>query len=135
MNDMVQQLIKERGPELVQMLVSKVGFSPEEGRGFLPVVTEKLLAALKGGGLDFGELLGGGGVDSLLSKLNAEEIAADSGIDEAKATAGIGELVPNLLSALKEQSGGAEGLLSALGGGKPDGLLGAAGGLAGKLFR
>jgi len=135
MNEMVQQLIKERGPELAQNLVSKAGFSSEEARGFLPVAAEKLMAALQGGGLDFGELLGGGGVESLLSKLNAGEIAADSGIDEAKATAGLGALVPNLLSALKEQTGGAEGLLSALGGGKSDGLLGAAGGLAGKLFR
>lgn len=134
MNEMVQKLIQERGPELVQSLVSKVGFSAEEAQGFLPVAVEKLMAALQGGGLDFGELLGGGGVASLLSKLNTREIAADSGLDEAKAEAGLGELVPNVLSALKEQSGGAEGLLSALGGGKSDGLLGAAGGLAGKLF-
>jgi hypothetical protein len=134
MNQMVQQLIGEHGSELVQNLVSKLGFSAEEAQGFLPVAVEKLMAALQGGGVDIGQLVGGGGVDAVLSMLNAGEIAASSGIDEAKAAAGLGELVPNFLSVLKAQSGGAEGLLSALGGGKSDELLGAAGGLAGKLF-
>ena len=134
MNQMVQQLINQHGAEFVRSLVAKAGFSVDEAQSFLPVAVEKLVAALQGGGLDLGGLLGGGGVTSLLAQLNAGEIAADSGIDEAKATAGLGELAPNLLSALKEQSGGAEGLLSALGSGKSDGLLGTAGGLAGKLF-
>jgi hypothetical protein len=134
MIQIVQQLLEKNGPELVRNLVAKAGFSSEEAQSFLPVAAEKLMAALQGGGLDIQDLLGGAGVASLLAKLNAGEIAADSGIDEAKATAGLGELVPNLLSALNEESGGAKRLLSALGGGKSDGLLGGAGSLTGKFF-
>ena len=49
--------------------------------------------------------------------------------------AGLETLVPMLLSALSGQSGGLEGVLSGLGGQKAGGLLGAAKGLAGKLFK
>ena len=135
MLEIVQQLLKDRGPELVQLLVSKAGFSSDEAQSFLPSAAAKLVDAIQGGGLDLGDLLGGGGVASLIAKVNVGAVATETGIDEAKATAGIGELAPSLLSALKEQSGGAEGLLAALGGGKSEGLLGAAGGLAGKLFK
>jgi len=135
MIEMVQKLLADRGPELIQSLVSKAGFSSDEAQSFLPGAAEQVATTLQGGGLDLGELLGGGGVAALLSKLNAGELAAKTGVDEAKANAGLGELVPSLLAAFKDQSGGADGLLAALGGGKADALLGAAGGLAGKLFK
>lgn len=134
MIEMVQKLLADQGPELIRSLVEKAGFDSAEAQSFLPAAAEKVVAVLQGGDLDLGALLGGGGGD-LLSKLNAGELASETGIGEAKVEAGLGELVPGLLSAFKDQSGGADALLAALGGGKGDGLLGAAGGLAGKLFK
>lgn len=135
MMELVQKILEERGPDLIQSLVGKAGFSSEQAQGFLPAAAEKVIAALQRGDLDLGSLLGGGDLASLLSKVDTGALAAETGVDAEKASAGLGELVPGLLSGLGAGSGGVEGLLSALGGEKSGGLLGAAGGLAGKLFK
>ena len=132
--DLVQQLLGDRAGDAIQGLVGQAGFSQEQAQGFLPVALQKVVETLQGGGLDLGGLLGEGG-SSLLSRLNPGEIAAETGVDEARASAGLETLVPMLLSALSGQSGGLEGVLSGLGGQKAGGLLGAAKGLAGKLFK
>jgi hypothetical protein len=132
--DLVDQLLGDRAGDAIQGLVGQAGFSPEQAEGFLPVAVQKVVEALQGGDLDLGSLLGGG-ASSLLSRLNAGEIAAAAGVDEARASAGLESLLPLLLSALGEQSGGLEGVLASLGGDKAGGLLGAAKGLAGKLFK
>ena len=132
--DLVQQLLGDRAGDAIQGLVGQAGFSPEQAQGFLPVAIQKVVEAVQGGGLDLGGLLGEGG-SSLLSRLNPGELAAETGVEEAQATAGLETLVPTLLTALSGQSEGLEGVLSGLGGQKAGGLLGAAKGLAGKLFK
>jgi hypothetical protein len=132
--DLVEQLLGDRAGDAIQGLVGQAGFSPEQAQGFLPVVIQKVMEVLQGGNLDLAALVGGS-VSSLLSQLNAGELAAAAGVDEARASAGLETLLPALLSALGEQSGGLEGILESLSGGKAGGLLGAATGLAGKLFK
>jgi hypothetical protein len=68
MIEIVQKLLADRAPELVQSLVGKASFSPEEAQGFVPAAAEKVFAALQGGGFDLGELLGGGGLAGKLFK-------------------------------------------------------------------
>ena len=131
--DLVEQLLGDGVGDAIQGLVGQAGFSPEQAQGFLPVVIQKVLEAVQGGGLDLGALLGD--ASSLLSRLNAGEIATETGVAETQASAGLEALVPVLLSALSSKSGGLEGLLSGLGGGEAGDLLGAAKGLAGKLFK
>jgi hypothetical protein len=132
--DLVEQLLGDGVGDAIQGLVGQAGFSREQAQGFLPVVLQKVVGAVQGGGLDLGALLGDNG-SSLLSRLNAGEIATETGVDETQASAGLESLVPVLLAAFSAKSGGLEGLLSSLGGDKAGGLLGAAKGLAGKLFK
>jgi len=132
--DLVEQLLGDHAGDAIQGLVGQAGFSTEQAQGFLPVVIPKVVEALQDGNLDLGDLLGGS-VSALLSRLNAGEIAAAAGVDEARANAGLEALVPALLAALGKQSGGLEGVLASLGGGKAGGLLGAATGLASKLLK
>ena len=133
--DIVQQLLRERGGELAQNLIGEAGFSSDQAEGFLPLALQKVIAVLQGGDLDLGALLGGSGASSILSRLNVGELATEAGLDEAKAGAGISALIPALLSAIQQGAGGTEGLLASLGGEGASDLLGAAGGLAGKLFK
>ncbi len=130
--DLVEQLLGDRVGDAIQGLVGQAGFSAEQAQGFLPVVIQKVVEAMQGGGLDLGALLGD--ASSLLSRLNAGEIATQTGVAETQATAGLEALVPVLIGALSGRSGGLDGLLSSLGGDKAGDLLGAAKGLAGKLF-
>jgi hypothetical protein len=132
--DLVEQLLGDRAGDAIQGLVGQAGFSPEQAQGFLPVVIQKVVDTVQGGGLDLGALLGDD-ASSLLSRLNAGEIATEAGVAETQASAGLETLAPLLLSAFSARSGGLEDLLSSLAGDKAGGLLGMAKGLAGKLLK
>ena len=114
---MLERAGGDRAGDAIQGLVGQAGFSTEQAQGFLPVVIQKVVELVQGGGLDLGALLGDGG-SSLLSRLNAGEIATQTGVAESQASSGIEALVPVLLGALSSRSGGVEGLLSSLGGDK-----------------
>lgn len=80
-------------------------------------------------------MLGGDGVAALISKLDIGSLASQTGVDSAQASTGLQSLIPVLLSALQGKAGGAEGILSLLGGDKAGGALGSIGKLAGGFFK
>ncbi len=131
--DFVKQFLSDQSGPIIQQLTSQLGFSSEQAQSFLPPAVEKVVGALKGGGLDLGSLLGGGDPSALVSQVDAESLASEAGVDVGTASAGLQALVPTLLGSLKEQSGGAAGVLSLLGG-DGGGLLDKAGKLGG-LFK
>jgi hypothetical protein len=131
---LLEDILGDKGSELTGSLVDNAGFSAEQAQDFLPPAVGQVLEAVGGGGVDFGELLDGGGISALLSKIDLGALASQTGVDAAKAGTGLQALVPLVVSALQDKAGGADGILSLLGGGK-SGALGALGGLAGKLFK
>lgn len=135
---MLEALLKEHGGELLSSLTGAGGLDEGQAQNLLPPALSGIGDALQGGGLDIASLLGGGGEGpaALLDKLNIGEIASSAGLTEDQASGGLASLVPAVMSLLGNQSGGAEGLLSMLGGGGEgaSGALGALGGIAGKLF-
>ena len=134
---MLESLLKEHGGELLSALKGAGGLDASQAEGLLPPAAKGIGEAISGGGFDLSSLLGGGGdaVTGLLDKLNIGEIAASAGLDEAQAKGGLASLIPVVMSLLGNKAGGAEGLMSMLGGGgEKSGALGALGGIAGKLF-
>lgn len=127
----VDEILEERGSEFAGALVEKAGFGAQEAQSFLPPALSQVIEAVGGGGVDVAALLGGGDPQSLLAKIDLGGLASASGVDASKASSGLQALLPLLLSALQAKAGGAEGILSLLGGGSAGGALGS---LAGKLF-
>ena len=131
--DPIQDLISRHGGELSQELTSKAGLGADQAQSFLPAMADQLAGALGGGGLDLSALLSGGDLAGLISKLDPSALAAAANLDETSAKRALEAVLPKLLSLLGERAGGVEGLLGALGDGQ--GLLGAAGKLAGGFFK
>jgi len=133
---LIQDLLAEHGPKLIDQAVSAASgaVDADQVRALLPPTGQQLDAAVSGGGLDLSALLGGGGLDGLLSQLDIGAIASAAGLDAGTAQQGLQSLLPAIGSLLQSQGGAGE-LLAKLGGGDAaEGLLGAAGKLAGGLF-
>ena len=126
--DMLKELLADKGPEWIRLLVDKAGMQEGQAASFLPAAAQAVAAALQGGKLDLSSLLGGGGLSSLLGQLDLGALAGSSGVDESTARIGLEQLGPELLGAMRDRAGGLDGLLGALGGGEAGagGLLGAA---------
>lgn len=112
MQEIIQNILGQKGPEWTEALTSMAGFSSDQAKTFLPSVLQGVTNAAADGKLDASEIT---------SKLDVAELASKCGVDEAKAQAGLSTLLPGILSALQGEGG--------LGG-----LLGKAGGMASKLF-
>ena len=134
---MIESILKEHAGELMGTLTERGGLDASQAEGLLPPALGGIGEALAGGNLDLGSLLSGGGASELMSRLDIAGIASQAGLDEGQAQGGLAALLPVALQLLGDKAGGAEGLLSMLGGetsgaGKMGGLLGAASKLFGK---
>ena len=127
--ELIESLIREHGAELVERLSGAGELDAAQAGRFVPEAARDVGAALGGGGLDLGALLGGD-LGSLLSKLDVGSLAGRTGLEESQASGALQSLLPMLLDLLQQDRGGLEGLTSALGAGDVAGLLGK----AGKLF-
>ncbi len=124
--ELIKKLLADKGPELVQTLVARAGFSEGEANDFLPAVLGKLGDLFGRGELDLTE-----GASKLAERINPGALGLQIGLDEEKASSGLAAIVPDLLEGLKGMAGtgGIAGLLGSSDGGT-DGLND----LAGKLF-
>jgi len=127
--EFIQQILKEQGPKLAGVLMSKLGFSSGQADGFLGGALKQISGLISGGGLKVTELFGGGGVGALLSKLNFGQLASEAGVDEGKARQGMEEVAPSMLSSLKDAVDSPEDLLGKFTGEGVGGVLGKVGGL------
>jgi hypothetical protein len=128
--ELIESLIREHGGELADRLSQASDLDAGQAQRFVPEAARDVGAALGGGGLDLGSLLGGD-LGSLLSKLDLGSLAGRTGLGESQASGALESLLPMLLEFVQKEGGGLEGLASALGGKDAAGLLGR----AGKLFR
>jgi hypothetical protein len=133
--DFVKQVLSDKGGEFIRQLTGQLGFSAEQAESFVPAAIQKVLGLAQSGNLDVAGLLGGLNLAEVISKVDTQGLASTAGIDQATATRGLESLLPGLVSALKEKAGDAGSLMSLLGEEGAGGLVGAAGKLAGKLFK
>lgn len=136
---MLEAILKEHGGDLLSSMIGSGGLDSGQAERLLPPALEGIGGALGDGGLDLGDLLGGGegAVGALLGKLDIGAIASSAGLGSDETLAGLTSLIPVVVSLLSDKVGGgagAEGLMSMLSGGDGSDALGAIGGLAGKLF-
>ena len=117
----LQDVLSEHGADWIRKLVAQTDMGQGQAETFLPVAAKAVNALLEGGELDLSSLLGGGGLDDLLEKLDLGALAGAADVDRGTAARGLETIGPELLGALS-------------GGGQAGELLGAAGGLAKKLF-
>jgi len=133
--DIVKQLLADQAGPLVEKLTGQLGFSAEQAQGFVPAAVTQLIEVVKGGGIDLAGLLGGGDPSALVDQVDTGALAQAAGVDATKAKQGLQSIAPSILEKLGESAGGAQGLLSMLGGEGAGGLLGKASGLATGLFK
>lgn len=140
--DFIKSIIASKGAEMAAPLVAKLGFSESQANMFLPVAVKAIMGKVMGedkneaSSFSLGSLLGDGGPDlsSIMGLINPGEVAKEAGVSESLAKSGLESIGPSLMDGLKEQGAGA--IMGALGGGDDaGGLLGAAGKLAGGLFK
>lgn len=127
---MLDQLLSGDRSELVKKLTGVLGVDEAKAGSFLTKALDVIQKALSSGKLDPSALLSGN-LSSITSNLDLGSLAGLLGGNEAKARDGLGAIIGPLASRLKEQGGGAEGLLSQIGGEQAGGALK---GIAGKLF-
>lgn len=137
---MLDQLLKEHGGEMIAAMTQGSDLDAAQAESLLPPALGQITDLVKGGGggIDLTDLLGGGSgaVSALLGNLDIEKIANAAGLDQSQTEGGLASLIPVVMSLLGDKAGGAEGLMSMLGGGgSSGGGLDALGGLAGKLFK
>ena len=135
---MLETILKEHGDELLGALTQGGGLDASQAESLIPPALGGIGDVLAGGQLDVASLLGGGGegVSAVLGQLDIGAIAGEAGLDEAQTRGGLTALIPVVLSLVGDKAGGADGLMSMLGGlaGGSGGGGGALGGLVGKLF-
>lgn len=134
---MLDELLKAHGGELLASLTQGGGLEQGQAEKLLPPALDGIGSALGAGGFDLSSLLGGGEnvAQSLLGQLDIGKIAGAAGLSEGQTQGGLTSLIPTVLGLLGNEGGGAEGLMSMLGGGETSSSgLGALAGVAGKLF-
>ena len=128
MQEIIKQLLGEKSGQWIGLLTSKFGFDAGQAKSFVPAILDKVMAVVGGGKLDLTK-----GLDptALLSKLDVDDLAKQSGVDTDKARQGLEGILPDVAASIQEKAGGASGLLSMLGG-KGGGVLGKVAKLFGK---
>ncbi|NOX57782.1 MAG: hypothetical protein GXP29_02860 [Planctomycetes bacterium] len=127
--DIVQMFLKAKGSSVTDSLVGKLGFEPAQATGFLGTAVKKIMELVSGGGLSVTDLMGGGGVSALMSKLDIGALASSTGVAQDAAENGVRELAPSLIGFMKESADSPDALLGMLKGG--GGIMGKLGGMLG----
>jgi hypothetical protein len=136
---MLESLLRDHADEFLGALTGAGGLKSGEAQSLLPPALDGIGQAVGSGGLDLSSLLGGGSGDAvseILGRLDLAGIASAAGIDQARAETGLASLIPVVLSLLGDKAGGVDDILAMLSGGSGEAgaVLGALGGLTGKLF-
>jgi nucleoid DNA-binding protein len=134
--DLLASLLREQAPQLVSAVTEKTDLTSEQAERLVPEAADATVAALgQSEGLDLGNLLGGGNLGQLLSKIDVSALASRVGISDSQAGTALQTIVPLVLQLIQSKGGGADGVTSLIGGKGTGGLLSQVGQLAGKLFK
>ena len=132
--DLITNILKQNGGELVSALVSNTDMGKDKAEAFLPEAGSSLMGALtsRADSLDMSDLTSQANVDSLVGAMDAAKLASKVGVTAEQGSKGLMTFLPMVLGLLKDSN--ADDLLGLLG--KADGLGDAIGKLKGigKLF-
>ena len=124
MNELIEKLVADKGTDMAKDLVAKVGLSEEQASKFVgPAVT--FLVGWVGKKLASGEDVD----DVTVPEEEVQAVAAEAGIPSGLASSALTRMLPAVLGAAKEESGGLGAIASLLGGGSDDSSDGSSGGL------
>ena len=133
--DLINDLLQERGGDLLATLTRDAGFGKEKAEAFLPEASESVLGVLteRADDLDLSNLASAANVSSVLQRVDVAKLAGRTGVTAEQGSQGLAALLPMILGFIGEK-GDAGALLGMLG--KAKGLGDALGGLKsfGKLF-
>ena len=133
--DLFDELLKQRGGELLSALTSKAGFGQQEAESFLPEAGKSLMGAItsQADALDFSNPASDRNVGKVMEHLDLASLVTRTGVTSEQGNKGLTALLPLVLGFLGEK-GDARAILGLL---KNAGPLGDALGKlknVGKLF-
>lgn len=135
--DFLNDIIRDRGGDLVGQLTSKAGFSKEQAERFVPAAGSSVADTLakKASELDLNNLASPSSIGAIMKHVDVGALSQKAGVTAEQGAKGLSSLLPMLLGLIGDRAKGAGGLLSLLGGaGAAGGNLGALKGLAGKFL-
>ena len=126
--DLLQNLLKEKGGDLVGALTGSAGFGKPEAERFVPAAGSSMLDAFKSqaGSLDLddiqnaakiGAVRGAETVDKIMQGIDIGGLAKQVGITPEQSAKGLAAIMPMVLGFMKEHGDSLSGLLGMLGGG------------------
>ena len=129
----LQDILQEKGGDLIAELTGKAGFSAEQAQNFLPEAGSSVGAAMasRASDLDMGDLTSAANIGAIMESVDIGQLASRVGVSAEQGTQGLTALLPMLLGFIGGKGAGAGGLLSLLGAGRGAGLGGALGALKG----
>jgi hypothetical protein len=135
--DFLNDIIRDRGGDLVAQLTSKAGFSTEQAERFVPAAGSSVAETLasRASEMDLTNLASADSVGMILKHLDVGAIAKKAGVTAEQGAKGLNSLLPMLMQLIGDHAKDASGLLALLGGGGGLGKnLGALKGMAGKFL-
>lgn len=135
--DFLNDIIKERGGDLIAELTSKAGFSTDQAARFVPAAGSSVMDALtaRASDLDLGDLTSASALGTITQQMDIGALSQKAGVTADQGAKGLSSILPMLMGLIGEHGKGAGGLLSLLtASGGAAGGLGAIKGLAGKFL-
>ena len=131
--DFLNDIIRERGSDLVGQLTSKADFSTEQAERFVPAAGSSVMETLasRASDLDLTDLASASSIGTITSHLDVGALSQQAGVTAEQGAKGLSSLMPMLMGLIGNQAKDSGGLLSLLGGvGAGGDKLGALSGLA-----
>ena len=135
--DFLNDIIGDRGGELIAELTSKAGFSADQATRFVPAAGSSVMDALtsRASDLDLDDLASPSAIGTITQQLDIGALSQEAGVTAEQGAKGLSSILPMLMGLIGDHAKGAGGLLSLLNaGGAGEGGLGALKGLAGKFL-
>lgn len=136
--DFIQNILSEKGGDLIGALTGRAGYTTEQAKRFLPEAGSAVGEAVtsQASKLDLSDLASAANIGAVLKGVDVSALATRTGVSAEQGSAGLNALLPMLLGFIGEKGKGAGGLLALLGSGKGlGGALGEMKGLAGRLLK
>lgn len=117
--DLLQNLLKEKGGDLVGALTGSAGFGKPEAERFVPAAGSSMLDAFKSqaGSLDLDDIQNAANVGKIMQGIDIGGLAKQVGITPEQSAKGLAAIMPMVLGFMKEHGDSLSGLLGMLGGG------------------
>lgn len=117
--DFLNDIIRDRGADLIAELTSKAGFSTDQAERFVPAAGSSVMdmVASRTSDLDLTDLASASSVRTIMEHLDVGALSRTAGVTAEQGAKGLTSLLPMLMSLIGDHAKDAGGLLSMLGAG------------------